>query len=139
MSNNLIWRISRPISSGIFSGLPYIGKKAVSWSSKRFFHSDPQLWTKEDHPKIIFSMQYLSCYFGQEEFTMNEDHFKEIYDELEPPSEREEDMLDMAPQVCETSRLACQIKVDEKLTKGNIRLPNITRNFYVDGFKPSPH
>ncbi|KAH8584364.1 ferredoxin Fd1 [Cryptosporidium sp. chipmunk genotype I] len=167
MLNNLILRISKPISSGISSTLPCFGKRALLSSCKRFFHSDPQLWSKEDHPKIKLSFILRSgekkvfnapknvslleaaqheeldiegaCEASLACSTCHVILDKEVYNELEPPSEREEDMLDMAPQVCETSRLACQINVDERLTKGNIRLPNMTRNFYVDGFKPLPH
>ncbi|CCD12558.1 unnamed protein product, partial [Trypanosoma congolense IL3000] len=38
---------------------------------------------------------------------------KEDYEKLEAPSEDEMDMLDLAPQVTATSRLACQIKLTE--------------------------
>ncbi|EEA07962.1 2Fe-2S ferredoxin, putative [Cryptosporidium muris RN66] len=64
---------------------------------------------------------------------------QKTYDLIPPPCEREEDMLDLAPQLCETSRLSCQIVVDKNLEGCKITLPQITRNFYVDGFKPSPH
>ncbi|KAJ1613090.1 putative ferredoxin-like protein Fd1 [Cryptosporidium canis] len=186
MASTLIRRLGRPASSGVLSRLPALYRGVFSWScGRRFHHSDPELWTREDHPKIklsfvlrngekkIFyspkdvslleaaqheeldiegaceaSLACSTCHVildkpmkpgSTERPTDKIRDWGEIYDGLEPPSEREEDMLDMAPQVCETSRLACQIRVDEKLTKGNIRLPNATRNFYVDGFKPSPH
>ena len=54
-------------------------------------------------------------------------------------SEDEEDMLDMAFGLCETSRLGCQIKVDESFDGAVFTLPKATRNFYVDGHKPTPH
>lgn len=54
-------------------------------------------------------------------------------------SEDEEDMLDMAFGLCETSRLGCQIKVDESFDGSVFTLPKATRNFYVDGHKPTPH
>jgi len=37
------------------------------------------------------------------------------YDKVGPPSEDEEDMLDMAFNVTETSRLSCQIEVKDEL------------------------
>ena len=61
------------------------------------------------------------------------------YDSLSPPSEDEEDMLDMAFGLTETSRLGCQVKVDEDMKDATITLPKATRNFYVDGHKPTPH
>ena len=33
------------------------------------------------------------------------------FDRLDPPSAEEEDMLDLAPSLCATSRLACQIRL----------------------------
>jgi ferredoxin len=38
-----------------------------------------------------------------------------VYDSLPEPSEDEEDMLDMAFGLTETSRLGCQITVSEEL------------------------
>ena len=40
---------------------------------------------------------------------------KDWYDKLAPPSADEEDMLDMAFNLTETSRLSCQIEVTEAL------------------------
>lgn len=59
-------------------------------------------------------------------------------------------MLDMAPQLSEFSRLGisvifylillgCQVIVTEQLEGMTISFPSITRNFYVDGHKPSHH
>lgn len=39
-----------------------------------------------------------------------------VYDSLPPPEEEEEDMLDLAFDLTDTSRLGCQIKVDESLS-----------------------
>jgi ferredoxin len=58
---------------------------------------------------------------------------------LPEPSEDEEDMLDMAFGLTNTSRLACQIDVREDMNGEVIRLPTATRNFYVDGHTPKPH
>lgn len=63
----------------------------------------------------------------------------ELFDSLGDPSEREEDLLDLAPGLKDTSRLGCQVKVDERLEGTEIKLPKITINFYVDGHIPKPH
>ncbi len=53
---------------------------------------------------------------------------KEFYDKLTPPSEDEEDMLDLAFGLTPTSRLGCQIKITEELDGLKVRLPAATRN-----------
>lgn len=58
---------------------------------------------------------------------------------LPEPSEKEEDLLDMAPFLRENSRLGCQIVLTKELDGITISLPLATRNFYVDGHKPKPH
>ena len=63
----------------------------------------------------------------------------DLYDSLEEPSEDEEDMLDMAFGLTETSRLGCQVLVDSKMDGIDIEVPKATRNFYVDGHVPKPH
>lgn len=55
------------------------------------------------------------------------------------PEEKEEDLLDMAPFLKENSRLGCQIILTKDLDGIAIHLPLATRNFYVDGHKPTPH
>ncbi|KAG0440080.1 Adrenodoxin like protein [Dictyocoela muelleri] len=55
------------------------------------------------------------------------------------PSDREYDMLDQAYDVRDNSRLACQIKIDEKIKDMVFEIPKATRNFAVDGFVPKPH
>ena len=62
-----------------------------------------------------------------------------VYAQLPHASDDEEDMLDMAFGLTETSRLGCHVIVDEKLKDATIVLPKATRNFYVDGHKPTPH
>jgi len=53
--------------------------------------------------------------------------------------EDEEDMLDMAFGLSETSRLGCQVTLKENMEGAVFTLPKATRNFYVDGHKPTPH
>eukprot|EP00052_Salpingoeca_macrocollata_P034264 m.11010 g.11010 ORF g.11010 m.11010 type:complete len:75 (+) comp6224_c0_seq1:387-611(+) len=52
---------------------------------------------------------------------------------------REEDMLDLAAMLKETSRLGCQIVLCKELDGMTLTLPKMTRNFYVDGHVPKPH
>jgi ferredoxin len=54
----------------------------------------------------------------------------ELYDKLDEPSEDEEDMLDMAYGLTETSRLGCQITLREDMEGAELKLPSATRNFY---------
>eukprot|EP00056_Hartaetosiga_gracilis_P003962 m.69872 g.69872 ORF g.69872 m.69872 type:complete len:238 (-) comp11648_c0_seq1:152-865(-) len=48
---------------------------------------------------------------------------KEWYDKLEPPEEEEEDMLDLAYDLQETSRLGCQIVLTKELDNMEVTLP----------------
>jgi ferredoxin-2, mitochondrial len=64
---------------------------------------------------------------------------QELFDRLEEPSEDEEDMLDMAFGLTESSRLGCQIVVAEHMEGVELQIPKATRNFYVDGHVPVPH
>lgn len=64
---------------------------------------------------------------------------EKFYDLIPEPSDNEIDMLEMAPCITETSRLGCQIKLEKKLSGMKVKLPPMTRNFYVDGHVPSPH
>lgn len=61
------------------------------------------------------------------------------YENLPEPSEDEEDMLDMAFKLTDTSRLGCQIIVTEDMEGMVFSMPAATRNFYVDGHVPVPH
>lgn len=47
---------------------------------------------------------------------------------LPPASEMEEDMLDLAAGATRTSRLSCQIWIDEKLNKLTVRIPGEAHN-----------
>lgn len=54
------------------------------------------------------------------------------YDELDEPTEEEEDMLDLAFGLTHTSRLGCQIKMSDDLDGLVVTLPSATRNMMVD-------
>ncbi|XP_034239790.1 adrenodoxin-like protein 1, mitochondrial [Thrips palmi] len=60
-------------------------------------------------------------------------------DILPEADDKENDLLDMAPFLRENSRLGCQIILTKELEGIQLRLPQATRNFYVDGHKPKPH
>jgi 2Fe-2S ferredoxin len=51
---------------------------------------------------------------------------------LDEPSEDEEDMLDLAFNLTETSRLGCQIIMSEALDGLTVKLPDETRNMLLD-------
>ena len=57
---------------------------------------------------------------------------KSFFDSLPEPSEEEEDMLDLAFGLSHTSRLGCQIIVDEKLDGMKVKIPTGTRNMSVE-------
>ncbi|KAL6569524.1 Adrenodoxin-like protein 2, mitochondrial [Orobanche minor] len=63
----------------------------------------------------------------------------EQYNKLPDPSDEENDMLDLAFSLTETSRLGCQIIAKPELEGLRLALPSATRNFAVDGYKPKPH
>lgn len=54
------------------------------------------------------------------------------YDRIPEPTEDEEDMLDMAPQLKPNSRLSCQIILKPELEGITVTLPKITRTFSKD-------
>ena len=56
----------------------------------------------------------------------------EWYDRLPEASEDEEDMLDLAFGLTQTSRLGCQILMSQALDGLTVRLPSATRNIAVD-------
>ncbi|KAL2536450.1 Adrenodoxin-like protein 1 [Forsythia ovata] len=61
------------------------------------------------------------------------------YNRLEDPTDEENDMLDLAFGLTETSRLGCQIIAKPEIDGIRLVLPAATRNFAVDGYKPKPH
>jgi 2Fe-2S ferredoxin len=50
------------------------------------------------------------------------------YEDLDPPTEEEEDMLDLAFGLTHTSRLGCQIRMSDALDGLTVTLPSATRN-----------
>ncbi|KAJ2782468.1 mitochondrial matrix iron-sulfur protein [Coemansia javaensis] len=62
-----------------------------------------------------------------------------IFDGLPEPTDEENDMLDLAFGLTDTSRLGCQVLLTPEMEGMRIKLPSATRNFYVDGAKPAHH
>jgi ferredoxin len=58
---------------------------------------------------------------------------EEYYNLLPEPEDDENDMLDMAFGLTDTSRLGCQVKVTRELDGMTCTLPSATRNMFVDG------
>ncbi len=56
---------------------------------------------------------------------------KAFFDKLKKPTEDEEDMLDLAFGLTQTSRLGCQIIMSEALDGLRVMLPKATRNMQV--------
>ncbi|GHJ87487.1 hypothetical protein NliqN6_3889 [Naganishia liquefaciens] len=61
------------------------------------------------------------------------------YDLLDEPGDDENDMLDLAYGLTDTSRLGCQVHLTPELDGMEATMPSATRNMYVDGHKPTPH
>ena len=57
---------------------------------------------------------------------------KKFFEELPEPSEEEEDMLDLAWGLTHTSRLGCQIIIDDTLDGMVVKIPSGTRNMNVE-------
>ena len=55
-----------------------------------------------------------------------------FYDKLNPPSEDEEDMLDLAFGLTPTSRLGCQIIMTKELDGLTLIVPDETRNISIN-------
>eukprot|EP00887_Chlorella_sp_A99_P004359 scaffold15.g4359.t1 len=64
---------------------------------------------------------------------------QDYYDRLPEPDDDENDMLDLAFGLTDTSRLGCQIKCTPDLDGLRLRIPSATRNMAVDGYRPKPH
>ena len=56
---------------------------------------------------------------------------KEFFEKLPEPSEQEEDMLDLAWGLTHTSRLGCQIIINDGLDGMKVKVPSGTRNMSV--------
>lgn len=59
----------------------------------------------------------------------------EMYDKLEEPDDDENDMLDLAFGLTETSRLGCQIKMSPEIDGLVVKLPSMTRNMQASDFQ----
>lgn len=58
----------------------------------------------------------------------------EYYDRMEEPDDDENDMLDLAFGLTETSRLACQINMTKELDGIRVALPAMSRNLQAKDF-----
>uniref|UniRef100_A0A0E0M1N4 2Fe-2S ferredoxin-type domain-containing protein n=1 Tax=Oryza punctata TaxID=4537 RepID=A0A0E0M1N4_ORYPU len=63
----------------------------------------------------------------------------DYYNKLEDPVDEENDMLDLAFGLTETSRLGCQVIASPELDGMRLALPSATRNFAVDGYVAKSH
>lgn len=57
-----------------------------------------------------------------------------MYDRMEEPDDDENDMLDLAFGLTETSRLGCQVKMTKELDGLVVKLPSMTRNLQASDF-----
>ncbi|KAJ9488393.1 hypothetical protein VN97_g4921 [Penicillium thymicola] len=57
------------------------------------------------------------------------------FDKMEEPSDDENDMLDLAFGLTETSRLGCQVIMTKDLDGLVVRLPSMTRNLQASDFE----
>lgn len=58
-----------------------------------------------------------------------------MFDKMEEPSDDENDMLDLAFGLTETSRLGCQVIVTKEMDGLVVRLPAMTRNLQASDFE----
>ncbi|KAB2576670.1 Ferredoxin [Lasiodiplodia theobromae] len=58
----------------------------------------------------------------------------DLYDRMEEPDDDENDMLDLAFGLTETSRLGCQVKMTKELDGLVVKLPSMTRNLQASDF-----
>lgn len=58
-----------------------------------------------------------------------------MFDKTEEPSDDENDMLDLAFGLTETSRLGCQVPLNKSLDGLVVRLPAMTRNMQASDFQ----
>lgn len=58
-----------------------------------------------------------------------------MFDQMEEPSDDENDMLDLAFGLTETSRLGCQVLMTKDLDGLVVRLPSMTRNLQASDFE----
>ena len=60
---------------------------------------------------------------------------KDLYNKIPLPTEKELDKLDEAPEVTSTSRLSCQVLIDNNFSGKKIKLPTIQKNLDLTLFK----
>jgi len=58
----------------------------------------------------------------------------DIYDKMVEPDDDENDMLDLAFGLTETSRLGCQVMMSKELDGMRVKLPSMTRNLQASDF-----
>lgn len=63
----------------------------------------------------------------------------DMFDHIPEADDDENDMLDLAFGLTDTSRLGCQVMTSPDIDGIVVRIPNATRNFAVDGYVPKPH
>ncbi|KAI0143405.1 ferredoxin [Xylariaceae sp. FL1272] len=61
---------------------------------------------------------------------------EQYYDRMAEPEDDENDMLDLAFGLTETSRLGCQIHMTKELDGLRVKLPSMTRNLQASDFTP---
>ena|SRR5436305_5154477 len=59
----------------------------------------------------------------------------EVYDKIPEPDDDENDMLDLAFGLTETSRLGCQVKMSPEIDGIVVKLPSMTRNMQASDFQ----
>jgi ferredoxin len=59
---------------------------------------------------------------------------EEMFDKIPEATDDENDMLDLAFGLTETSRLGCQIEMTKELDGLRVRLPSMTRNLQASDF-----
>lgn len=60
---------------------------------------------------------------------------QDYYDKLPEPDDDENDMLDLAFGLTETSRLGCQVIMKKELDGLKVKLPSMTRNLQASDFQ----
>ena len=60
-----------------------------------------------------------------------------MFDKIPEASDDENDMLDLAFGLTETSRLGCQVKMTKELDGLRVKLPRMTRNMQKSDFVDS--
>ncbi|KZZ98391.1 2Fe-2S iron-sulfur cluster binding domain containing protein [Moelleriella libera RCEF 2490] len=60
---------------------------------------------------------------------------EQFYDKIPEPEDDENDMLDLAFGLTETSRLGCQVKMTKALDGLVVKLPSMTRNLQASDFQ----